>query len=75
MATLPEHHVEIQTCCNGAMCQGRCVLFSYATAPECFCAGQTGGCPGPMVCCEYDVVCGVGQCCTGRLSCQTDHGL
>jgi hypothetical protein len=41
----------IRTCCNGMLCQGWCVLVGDATAPECNCAGITGGCPSPHVCC------------------------
>ena len=75
LAPLAPAHLEIQTCCNGAPCAGRCVLLPDAAAPTCFCAGQAGGCPGSMVCCAYEVVCGaMNQCCTNANGCQGSPG-
>lgn len=45
---------ETRTCCNGAVCEGMCVVFPDASAPICYCAGLGGGCPSPSVCCLYE---------------------
>lgn len=40
-----------QTCCNGKLCRGQCVVFDGQTAPVCYCASLVGGCPAPHHCC------------------------
>jgi hypothetical protein len=75
LVPLPAHHVQTQTCCNGTVCQGLCVLAPEASAPTCICAGQVGGCPAPMVCCEVTAICSGAQCCTEANGCQAAQGL
>jgi hypothetical protein len=75
LVPLPAHHVQTQTCCNGTACQGVCVLAPEASAPTCLCAGQVGGCPAPMVCCEVTALCSGPQCCTAADGCQSGQGL
>jgi hypothetical protein len=45
------------TCCNGVLCAGVCILFADASAPECYCAGFAGGCPGQTACCFQQQTC------------------
>lgn len=45
---------EKRTCCNGSVCEGMCVVLPDASAPVCYCAGLSTGCPSPWVCCIYD---------------------
>lgn len=44
----------LETCCNGTLCQGQCVLYVDASDPTCLCAGVKGGCPGGWACCYSD---------------------
>ncbi len=54
---------ETWRCCNGAVCRGRCVTEPDASgAPFCFCAGVSGGCPAPFVCCVNPIVYPDGYC-------------
>ncbi len=48
---LPKIYEPVRTCCNGKLCEGYCILFDDAGAPECTCGGVPGGCPSPHVCC------------------------
>jgi hypothetical protein len=54
----------IQTCCNGKICNGQCVLHDQAREPVCECAGFVDGCPSPHVCCSTV------QGCTNRDACK-----
>ena len=45
---------ELETCCNGSLCQGQCVVFADSSTPACWCAGVVGGCPDGWVCCYSD---------------------
>jgi hypothetical protein len=40
-----------QSCCNGTLCRGQCVVFDGQTEPVCYCASLVGGCPAPHHCC------------------------
>ncbi|MBK7584429.1 MAG: hypothetical protein IPI67_30020 [Myxococcales bacterium] len=40
-----------QSCCNGVLCRGECVVFDGQQTPTCYCAGLKGGCPAPHHCC------------------------
>jgi hypothetical protein len=54
---------ETWTCCSGAACRGRCVTEPDASgSPFCFCAGVSGGCPSPFVCCVNPIVYPDGYC-------------
>ncbi|MBI3201933.1 MAG: hypothetical protein HYZ29_10350 [Myxococcales bacterium] len=52
-----------QSCCNGKLCRGQCVLFDGQAAPVCYCASLVGGCPAPHHCC-MGTHCGWSDYCT-----------
>jgi hypothetical protein len=45
-----------RSCCNASVCEGICNQYPCESAPVCSCAGVTGGCPAPHVCCLYPTV-------------------
>jgi hypothetical protein len=50
------------TCCNDAVCAGRCVTEpDSGKKPFCWCAGVVGGCPSMLTCC-VDLVFPDGWC-------------
>ena len=54
----------IQSCCNGAACEGDC----YEVSPghdECRCIDVVGGCSPPFVCCIFLGGCTMPDACTG----------
>ena len=59
------------TCCNDAICAGRCVIEPDSGAkPFCYCAGVVGGCPSMLACC-VNLVFPDGKC---DMSCPSQGG-
>lgn len=58
----------IKTCCNGAICNGRCLLYQGNRTPVCECAGIAGGCPLPHVCCNYVLGCTTEEACLSQVN-------
>jgi hypothetical protein len=51
-------------CCNGQICEGRCLLDEVTGAHFCDCAHLLGGCPAPLICCGSQ-----GAWCDDKKSC------
>jgi hypothetical protein len=51
-------------CCNGQICEGRCLLDEATGGHFCDCAHLLGGCPAPLICCGS-----TGQSCDDKKSC------
>ena len=62
----PNYVLVKRSCCNGKLCEGKCLQFKGQSKPECWCgdlpSGVPGGCQGGHVCCQNN--------CTDLVNCQ-----
>ncbi len=66
--SVPVGHSETRTCCNGAPCEGLCVVEDSSPTPFCYCAALVGGCPvEASVCCVFEHRCTPPEGCSAGL--------